>query len=88
VADVVRELETLNRPYVFFTDDNLFNDTVHLRELLSAVRPLRLRWSCQCSLDVAADISLVRELADSGCVSMMIGFESLDSNNLRQMHKS
>lgn len=88
VADVIAEFETIDRPYVFLTDDNLFNDTDHLLKLLDAMRPLRLRWSCQCSIDVAANDHLVRAMANSGCISMMIGFESLDSNNLRLMRKS
>ena len=88
VDDVVRELEGLTRPYVFFTDDNLFNNGGELRRLLAAIRPLRKRWSCQASLDVAADGELVRLMADSGCLSVMIGFESLDEDNLKQMRKS
>jgi radical SAM superfamily enzyme YgiQ (UPF0313 family) len=87
VADVVQELETLAHPYVFFTDDNLFNSRDELRQLMEAIRPLGKRWSCQASLDVAADVELVRLMADSGCLMVLIGFESLDANNLRQMRK-
>jgi radical SAM superfamily enzyme YgiQ (UPF0313 family) len=88
VAEVVRELEGIAHPYVFFTDDNLFNSGGELRQLLTAIRPLGKRWSCQASLDVAADRDLVRLMAESGCLAVMIGFESLDSNNLQQMRKS
>jgi radical SAM superfamily enzyme YgiQ (UPF0313 family) len=88
VAEVVRELESIAHPYVFFTDDNLFNNAGELRRLLTAIAPVRKRWSCQASLDVAADVELVRLMADSGCFAVLIGFESLDANNLRQMRKS
>jgi radical SAM superfamily enzyme YgiQ (UPF0313 family) len=88
VGEVVRELEAISHPYVFFTDDNLFNNGGELRRLLAAIRPLEKRWSCQASLDVAADPQLVRLMADSGCLAVMIGFESLDRNNLQQMRKS
>jgi radical SAM superfamily enzyme YgiQ (UPF0313 family) len=88
LADVVEELKTIDRRYVFFTDDNLFNDEGRFRGLLEAIRPLRLRWSCQTSLDVAADPDLVRLMSASGCLSVMIGFESLDAASLREMHKS
>jgi radical SAM superfamily enzyme YgiQ (UPF0313 family) len=77
-----------DRPYVFFTDDNLFNHVERLRELITAIRPLRLAWSCQASIDVAADAELVRLMAESGCISVMVGFESLDEGNLKQMKKS
>ena len=88
VEDVVRELRTVGRRYVFFTDDNLFNDPQRLYELLEAIGPLRLNWSCQASLDVAADPDLVRLMARSGCLSVMVGFESLDEVNLRLMRKT
>lgn len=88
VSDVVDELCSIKRPYVFFTDDNLFNGGEELRELLAAIKPLKLRWSCQASIDVAADEGLVREMAESGCMSVMVGFESLDEDSLAQMKKS
>lgn len=88
VEEVVSELSKIDRPYVFFTDDNLFNNKDRLRELLEAIRPLRLRWSCQCSIDIASDVDLLKLMAQSGCISLMIGFESLDPSNLKQMKKS
>jgi len=88
LPEVVEELRAIDRRYVFFTDDNLFNDADRFREMLDAIRPLRLRWSCQTSLDVASDPDLVRCMAASGCMTVMIGFESLDAGNLREMRKS
>lgn len=88
VAEVVQELRQLKRPYVFFTDDNLFNQRERLQELLTAIRPLKLRWSCQCSIDIAADTELLKSMSASGCISLMIGFESLDPSNLKIMKKS
>ncbi len=88
VSEVVAELSQINRPYVFFTDDNLFNNRDRLRELLEAIRPLKLRWSCQCSIDIAADPELLKWMSQSGCISLMIGFESLDPGNLKQMKKA
>ena len=85
---VVEELARAGRRFAFITDDNLFNDRRQLQDLLVALRGLRIRWSCQASIDVAADESLVRQMAESGCISVMIGFESLDEQNLQQMRKS
>ena len=87
VDEVVAELESVRGRHVFFTDDNLFNDRGQLELLLAAIAPLGARWSCQASLDVAADPNLVRRMARAGCVAAMIGFESLDDNNLSQMRK-
>lgn len=85
---VVEEIAQSRRRFVFLTDDNLFNDRQKVSELLSAIRPLGIRWACQTSVDIAADRALVQEMAASGCLSVMIGFESLDRDNLQQMRKS
>lgn len=88
VGDVVAELAGLGRRHVFFTDDNLFADRPAALELLQALRPARVRWSCQASLEVAAQPDILRQMADSGCCSITIGFESLVPENLAQMGKA
>ncbi len=88
VGEVVDEIKKLGRRYVFIVDDNLFADVDAAAELLRALEPLHIRWACQTSLDVAGDRELVRLMAESGCVSVTIGFESLIADNIRQMGKS
>ena len=73
---------------MLFCDDNLFNDRARFEALLDALEPLRMRWSCQISLDVAASPDLLHRMAKAGCLSMVIGLESLDVDNLHQMRKS
>ena len=75
------------RRLIFFVDDNLFNSRAALDELLTALRPLGVRWSCQISIDVAKDEVLLDRMAEAGCVFVLIGFESLSEQNLRQMGK-
>jgi radical SAM superfamily enzyme YgiQ (UPF0313 family) len=87
VSEVVQEIEKLNRRHVFFVDDNIFVNVDKARELFEALIPLNIRWSCQVSIDVAKDPSLIKLMAKSGCVTALIGFESLDPDNLRQMRK-
>ncbi len=87
VADLVAEIEAVRPRHVFFVDDNLFVDKSRARELFEALVPLRIRWSCQVSIDVTRDPALVRLMAKSGCLSALIGFESLDERNLEQMRK-
>lgn len=85
---VVEELEQLGRRHVFFVDDNIFVDVPRAKELFNALIPLGITWSCQVSIDIAADRELVRLMGASGCTTAVIGFESLSAENLRQMHKS
>ena len=82
------ELETLNRKrLLFFVDDNLFSTEEDLAALLSVIKPLRLRWSCQISIDIARNLPMLDRLADAGCRYVLIGFESLERENLVQMRK-
>lgn len=87
VAEVVAEIEALDRKHIFLVDDNIFVDVPKAKELFEALIPLKIRWSCQVSIDVAQDDALMKLLEKSGCTTAVIGFESLDEHNLAQMKK-
>lgn len=87
VRDVVAEIEALNARHVFLVDDNIFIDVPRAEELFRALVPLRVRWSCQVSIDVAANGPLLKLMERSGCLTAVVGFESLDERNLTQMRK-
>ena len=89
VEDIIHEIATLDRKkLLFFVDDNLFSSKKELYALLDGITPLKLRWSCQMSIDAARDDALLDRLAESGCIFVLIGFESLSEANLKQMGKS
>lgn len=88
VSEVVAEIRQLDRRLVFLVDDNLFVDEAKAVALFEALIPLRIRWTCQISIDVAQDPALVKLMQKSGCISALIGFESLDRHNLVQMRKA
>jgi radical SAM superfamily enzyme YgiQ (UPF0313 family) len=86
--DVVAELSTLpRRRLAFFVDDNLYGDRDGLERLLTALIPLRRRWCCQITIDVARDKALLDLMARAGCALALIGFESLEEESLAQMRK-
>ena len=88
VASVIEEIERLPKSrLLFFVDDNLFGSKPALHALLDALEPLDRRWSCQISIDVARDEELLDRLAASGCRFVLIGFESLNPESLREMRK-
>jgi radical SAM superfamily enzyme YgiQ (UPF0313 family) len=88
LASLLDELSKFDRRrLVFFVDDNLFSTRAELDALLTAITPLRLRWACQISIDAARDDALLDRLREAGCQLALIGFESLESVNLKQMSK-
>lgn len=90
VAHVVDELRTLmpHKKLFFFVDDNFAGDMKAGRELLPALAQLKgLRWITQLSINAAHDEAFVRQLKAGGCQGVLIGFETLDPDNLRLMGK-
>jgi len=87
VEQVVDELRSDGRPYAVFTDNNLTSRPDYVRRLCRGLRPLEKIWSAAVSVDVTDDPALVREMALAGCTGVFVGFESLDTQNIRDAHK-
>jgi radical SAM superfamily enzyme YgiQ (UPF0313 family) len=87
VDEVVAEIGSQPRRDLFFVDDNLIADHAAAKALFRALIPLGVRWVSQASIDQVRDPELMRLMVESGCLGNVIGFESLDAANLRQMHK-
>jgi radical SAM superfamily enzyme YgiQ (UPF0313 family) len=87
-ADIAAEMRTLPpRRLVFFVDDNLYWRRDAFVALMRALIPLKMRWSCQITIDVAKDDALLDLMAQAGCALALIGFESLERESLVQMRK-
>jgi radical SAM superfamily enzyme YgiQ (UPF0313 family) len=87
VSEVVTEITTQSLKDLFFVDDNLVAEPEAAKELFRALAPLGVRWVSQVSVDHTKDAELMELMAASGCLGNVIGFESLDPDNLRQMRK-
>ena len=89
VDGVIAELKTLQQrsKLFFFVDDNFAGDINRCKELLGAMQGLNIRWVTQMSINAAHDEELLALLARSGCMGVLIGFESLDEQNLKVMGK-
>jgi len=86
---IVREIEYIKKlyphPLISFADENMLVDRKYSKELLRAIAPLDVRWEGYCDISVADDDELLQLLADSNCVLQMIGLESLNFNNLKDI---
>ena len=81
------ELAERKSRFVFFVDDNLVADRQAAVRLFKALRPLKLRWSAQASLRFVSDPELMDLMLESGCSGVLVGFESLNRENLEAMNK-
>lgn len=84
---LAQTVSTLSNKLVFFADDNLCASKAQLTALVAALAPLKKRWICQVSMDVAADVELLNSMRAAGCMMVLLGIESLDSGNLDLMGK-
>lgn len=88
LANVLRDIDKNRGKHVLFTDDNFYADPASLEDILRELEQRKVRWSCQISSDITKYPELVSLMARAGCVSVAVGFESLERKNLEEMHKS
>jgi len=87
ISDIVDEVRSLSHRLIMFNDDNIIGNPSYSRELFKALTPLRKKWIGQASLSGLREAKDVELLAKSGCMGLLIGFESLSKSNLIQSHK-
>ena len=90
-ANIVAELAQYDpkKSIIFFYDDNFAANPQRTKELLREMIRLRLgfSWSTQVRSDIARDTELLDLMAQAGCATLYIGFESVDPRALLEMKK-
>jgi radical SAM superfamily enzyme YgiQ (UPF0313 family) len=84
---VIQEILALKTKQVMFIDDNFIGDVSRAKELVQAMRPLQLIWHAAVSVNLLHHKELIRNFAESGCRSLFIGFESINSDSIQSVHK-
>ena len=87
VEDVIAEIRSLRGKEVIFPDVNLTANLDYLKQLLTAMIPLKKWWLGLTTSEVSLDEDLVRLMAKSGCKGLLIGFESVNAGSQTQMRK-
>ena len=88
VDEITKEIETLDRSKIIgFVDDNIAGNPRFAKELFRALIPYKIKWVAQCSVTIASNDELLKLAADSGCIELLIGFESLSQENLTAVGK-
>jgi radical SAM superfamily enzyme YgiQ (UPF0313 family) len=93
--DVEREIQNLKpfegrfilRNVVLFVDDNIISNRNHAKELLTRIIPYNLKWLGQTSVNIVKDHEILTLCRKSGCMGLLIGFETLSSDNLAAIGK-
>ncbi len=86
LSDIERELRAVverKHEYVFIVDDNVIAQRTHAVGLFELLKGFNVRWMGFATIDIAKDDALLKLARESGCISLFIGFESLDKENLQ-----
>jgi radical SAM superfamily enzyme YgiQ (UPF0313 family) len=85
--EVAAEMAATGSQRFFIVDDNIVSQPAFARELCRELIPLKIHWVGQASIHIARDSELLDLMSKSGCLGVLIGMESLDPANLRDMGK-
>jgi radical SAM superfamily enzyme YgiQ (UPF0313 family) len=87
LEDVIAEVRSFRHKVIMFADDNIVGHPRYSQQLLEALIPLRKWWIGQASLAGLEDEAQIKLMAKSGCVGLLIGFESISEENIQLSKK-
>lgn len=82
IEEVVHARDRWENPYILFSDDNFVVDRERTKELLTKLIPLGIKWSGQSDVSFHKDEEILDLMHASGCMMMLIGFESVSVETL------
>lgn len=92
IRQVAAEIESIlnyrKKPVLFFTDDNLLIDEKFSIEFLNLLQSYHVRWYGFSDAGIGFKNHMLERLYESGCMQLLIGFESLKEENLSQLNQS
>jgi radical SAM superfamily enzyme YgiQ (UPF0313 family) len=87
VEDVVADIKQHWARRIIFIDLNLIADKGYAAKLFEALIPLKLNWFGLSTTLLGKDKPLLQLAARSGCTGLLMGFESITPENLKQSKK-
>jgi len=77
VEEVVEEVRGLDGDMFVLNDDNVAQEHDYFKELFGGLIPLRKKWVGNASWNISKDAGMMDLMARSGCVGVLVGFESI-----------
>jgi len=87
VQEVIAEIESIDSRHLFFVDDALGLNRNVAKKLFTEMIPLRRLWLGQGTVSLAEDLELLRLMRRSGCLGLLIGFESVQQGTQNEVKK-
>jgi len=87
VDRALAEIEALPGRHMYFLDDHFFGDREFARALIAGMRGTGKIWQAAGTVQSALDGDLLQKAAEAGLRSLLVGFETLNRDNLREQRK-
>lgn len=87
VGQVVEDIRRTGAKHLVFYDLNLIADPEYAKELFRALIPLKVQWFGLSTTFVNRDPELLELTAKSGCMGLLVGFESVSRASLAAVKK-
>jgi len=88
VKNVIDEIKSLKTKQIMFIDDNFIGNIQWINEFLDEIIPLNLVWHSAVSTNLVKFPELIKKMANAGCKSLFIGFESINSKSIDSVNKA
>ncbi|MGN0031826.1 MAG: B12-binding domain-containing radical SAM protein [Candidatus Gastranaerophilaceae bacterium] len=91
INEVVRDIKRIKElgyKKFLLLDDNIYSNLDYLRNLCNEIKKLNMKWMSQCSIKIADNPEILKLVAESGCVTLSFGIESISQQSLNAMNKS
>ncbi len=87
IEEVIREIRSLKSKYILFLDPSPTSNRAYAKELYQALIPLKIKWAGLCTTDIYEDDELFGLMIKSGCIGILMGFETFSEESLKESHK-
>ncbi|MDR1131592.1 MAG: B12-binding domain-containing radical SAM protein [Oscillospiraceae bacterium] len=87
VSNVINDIKALGTRHILFIDDNFIGNPKYTHELLDEIYGMKLIWSAAVTTKILDYPDLLDLMAKTGCRSLFIGFESINTASLKSVSK-
>ncbi len=90
IPEIIRDISAirdLGMKEFYMIDDNIIGNPGFFEELCLAIKPLKMRWSSQCSIQIAKNEKLLKLAADAGVSMLSFGLESITQEGIDRLGK-
>lgn len=83
----IKQVKALGFNKFLLLDDNILSEPCYIEELCKEIKKLNMKWLSQCSINIAKNQRILNIVADSGCIALSFGLESITKESLDSMNK-